>query len=140
MKQVCQPSVRYWPGRPIKLSSEMNVCLKRTTWLAVARIPIGSHQDLSIVIDGSERSQARRRCVSAGALLCLAPPGPAVLTSRMAHRAPPALVAKALLPSTTYPPSTFLVMVPKLWFSELARACGSPLQATQVSPSFTTRL
>src|SRR6266702_4264424 len=125
MKQVCQPSSRYCPGLPIKLVFGIIVRLNCTTWLAEARIPSGSHQDLSTEIEGSERSQASRSWDSTLPLVCLAPPGPAVLTNRIAQRAPPALVAKAFLPSTMYPPSTFVVVVPKEIFSKEARACGS---------------
>src|SRR5215471_13022325 len=123
MKHVCQPSIRYWPGCPIRFSSGIKVLSTRITWLAVARIPMGSHHDLSTLIDGCERSQASRSCASTLPVLCLAPPGPAVLTRRMAHCAPPALVANALHPSTKYPPSTLVVFVPKLLFSVDARAC-----------------
>src|SRR5258708_9663256 len=138
MKQVCQPSSRYCPGLPIRLASGMNVRLNCTTWLAEARMPSGSHQDLSTEMEGSERSQASRSWDSTLPLLCLAPPGPAVLTSRTAQCALPALVANAFLPSTTYPSSTFVVVVPKEIFSEDARACGSPLHATHMFPSCTT--
>src|SRR5579884_674328 len=134
MKHVCQPSIRYCPGDPITFSSGIKVLSKRTTWLTVARIPMGSHHDLSMLMDGCERSQASRSWASTLPLLCLAPPGPAVLTRRMAQCAPPALVANALQPSTTYPPSTLVVLVPKLLFSVDARACGSPLHATHISP------
>src|SRR5271170_714244 len=101
-------------------------------------MPIGSHQDLSMLIDGSERSHANKICDSTDPVLCLAPPGPAVLTSRIAQLAPPALVAKALHPSTAKPPSILVVVVPNAEFSEDARACGSPLQATHISPRSTT--
>src|SRR6266849_2768149 len=89
-------------------------------------------------MEGSERSQASRSWDSTLPLMCLAPPGPAVLTSRTAQFAPPALVAKAFFPSTVYPPSTFVVVVPKETFSDEARAWGSPLHATHISPFRTT--
>src|SRR2546423_531348 len=100
MKHVCQFWARYWPGHPMTLSSEMNDLLYLTTWLVVARMPMGSHKEESIWTDGSERSQASSSSDSGLPLMCLAPPGPSVLTSKMAQLAPPALVANALLPFT----------------------------------------
>src|SRR3954465_9199920 len=44
----------------------------------------------------------------------------------MAQRAPPALVAKAFVPSRRQPPSTRSAYVPKRAVSPGARACGSP--------------
>jgi len=38
--------------------SGMNVRRKWTKWLTVARIPIGSHHEVSISTDGSERLHA----------------------------------------------------------------------------------
>src|ERR1700674_3239448 len=132
MKQVCQPSSIYWPGRPIKLQSGIKVWLKRTTWLAVALIPMGSHHERSMLMEGSERSHASSSCDSTAPVLCLAPPGPAVLTNSTDQQALPALVAKALAPSTTYPPSTLIVVVPNALVSKEPRTCGSPLQATHI--------
>src|SRR5215204_5167507 len=104
-------------------------------------MPIGSHHDVSISTVGSERLHAIINTESPlAALTCLTPPGPAVLTSSIAHCAPPALVAKALLPSMMYPPSTFSTVVPKRACSPGLRACGSPLHATHFSPRSTTPL
>ncbi len=122
----------------MRFSSGMNVRLKRTRWLTVARIPIGFHHAPSYDTDGSRRSHAISSSPSAGPLECRAPPGPAVWTSRIAQSAPPALVQKALLPSTIQPPSTRSRRVPKAAFSPGARVGGSPLQATHFSPFSTT--
>src|SRR5207247_9870632 len=97
-----------------------------------------SHHEPSICTLGSERSQAISSCVSRDAVVWRTPPGPAVLTRRIAQSAPLALVANTLLPSTTKPPSTFCTVVPKRIFSLGARACGSPLQATHLWPFSTT--
>src|SRR5262245_46560830 len=102
-------------------------------------MPIGSHHVPSTDTDGSLSSHASMSTPEPPSdVLFLAPPGPAVSTSRIAQSAPVALVANTFVPSTIQPSPSRLTVVPNRVVSPGLGARGSPLHATHVSPRPTT--